>query len=196
MSIERQADRSAPTSIRQLAAATVLRLTGLLVIVAIDRVIWSMTMPRAMFGVCDEIAHLATALLIVDSFRQAGRRPGYRFVCAVAVGSTAIDVDHVPMELFGSDILTHGTGRPFAHTALIVGLVIAAATLLPGTSRRFALGVGVGMALHLLRDCATGGAPLLWPASTQSVTYPHAVYLTVLAVAASVATLLQRRNRT
>jgi hypothetical protein len=44
--------------------------------------------------------------------------------------------------------------------------------------------VALGVALHLLRDLPTGGAPLLWPLARWPVGYPYPVYLCLLLAAA------------
>jgi inner membrane protein len=125
----------------------------------------------------DDLAHLATAALLVVLVR-----PSVRFGVATLVAAVAIDIDHLPAEL-GWDGLTAGSGRPYSHSLAIVVLSLGLA-LLPGRARLVAAGAACGFALHLWRDVVTGpGVPLWWPLSLESVRLPYVIYALSLAVA-------------
>ncbi len=97
-----------------------------------------------------------------------------------------IDVDHVPQDLLGTDVLTAGTRRPYTHsltTALL--LCAASAAARSPRTRQAATGAALGVLLHLWRDLATGGASIVWPVSTRLVTAPYVVYIVSLATAAA-----------
>src|SRR2546423_15190242 len=87
------------------------------------------------------------------------------------------------------------TYRPYGHTLLVV-LSLGALSLL--WRRRSAgtalLAAAVGVTLHLVRDVATGGAALLWPITSATITYPHWLYLAGLVTAAAIAAAARRRK--
>jgi membrane-bound metal-dependent hydrolase YbcI (DUF457 family) len=145
------------------------------------------------FGLIDEPAHLATcaiALLAAAAVLEAW--PSRRFVVAALASSVAIDLDHVPGYL-GSHLLTGSLPRPYTHSlALVVVLVAIGFVVRPGRLRQICLGVSFGVAVHLLRDVATGpGVSLLWPAVESPIKVPYALYAGTLVVAL-IATLPRR----
>ena len=158
-------------------------------VVGLDVVLSTTSAPRAVRALLDEPAHLVTAgLLLVAAAGLRGRpHPRWLLVSALAM-SVLIDVDHVPMDLFGSDVLTAGTRRPYSHSVTTPLVLAAVAALLPrGRARLVAAGAAVGVLLHVWRDLATGGASLSWPLSTVNVTVPYWLYAASLVVAAVVA---------
>jgi inner membrane protein len=107
-----------------------------------------------------------------------------------------IDLDHVPFYLWGA-LLADPNGRPVTHSLATVVVLLALSAV-----RRLrvpALGLALGVLLHLARDLATGpGVPLLWPLVDRSVLLPYAGYavaLTVIAVIAALAALRASRAR-
>jgi hypothetical protein len=110
----------------------------------------------------DGAAHVATALAVAlpaAPFVEHRRR----FLATAAVSAVAIDLDHVvaarSTALISCMSMPH---RPASHSILTVGITsYAAERLWPGTQTGLALTLGLGS--HLLRDLATGGAPLFIP---------------------------------
>ena len=140
-------------------------------------------------GIFDEPAHLATcAICLLALAAITGRAPGATFVVAALVGSTAIDLDHIPGFL-GSHAFTEGTSRPYCHTLLMFLVLLAlAAAWRGGTGRAIFLGLAFGVTTHFLRDMGTGdGIPLLWPLADGSARIPYLVYAAVLCGLAAVA---------
>jgi inner membrane protein len=135
------------------------------------------------YGLADDPAHLVTAALALVWLRSVIRTPlSAPFVLAALGASVAIEVDHIPGYL-GSHLLTGSLPRPYTHSMLLVFAPVAIGL----ASRRRAiselsLGIGCGVAAHLLRDLATGpGAPLFWPISGATERVPYAVFAGVLA---------------
>ncbi|WP_436704578.1 metal-dependent hydrolase [Geodermatophilus sp. CPCC 205761] len=161
----------------------VLPWAALAVLAALDLVAESRWWPVPVAGLLDEPAHLITAGLVLAAVAPAAARP---FLLAALVGSVAIDVDHVPLYLVGDAVAGDG-GRPVTHSLAFVLLLLAAAAAV----RRYRLplaGLACGVALHLLRDLATGpGVPLLWP-WPGAAQLPYALYAGVLVAATLAAT--------
>jgi inner membrane protein len=143
----------------------------------------STTQSLAVAGLLDESDHLATAALALAFVRHP---PTESLLVGLALGGVAIDADHLPVE-FGSSILTDGTGRPYTHSLMTVAAAAIAAGLTSGRVFRFAAGVSLGLASHLLRDMGTGGVPLAWPFSKENVEIPYLAYAALLSLAAVVA---------
>jgi inner membrane protein len=143
-----------------------------------------------LFGLVDWIGHLATGVVLV-----ALLRPPRRVVAGILAGSVLIDLDHLPLEL-GTDILTHGTPRPYTHSLLTLVVVLAVAAAMRS---QLLLGAAIGLAGHLARDLGSGDVVLLWPLSKTSDSVPFAVYIAALAVTAGLAaarpTALRRSPR-
>jgi inner membrane protein len=147
--------------------------------------------PPVVMGAVDEPAHLLTAWLILAAL------PGGLLTRSVGrwalVASVAIDVDHIPLYLWGRDFSVDG--RPPTHSLAFVLALLAIAVLLPRSPRERVVGVALGVALHLVRDLATGpGVPLLWPAYDSSAIVPQDVYLIAVAAVAVVAAVRPRRG--
>ena len=153
-----------------------LPLALLALVLAVDAVVAATGPPLWVLGLLDEPAHLATAGLALLAAGVRGRT-----ALLVLAGAVAIDADHVPLYLGVPGVEAAG-GRPFTHCALTL-LVLAVV----GLRWRPVLAVAAGVALHLLRDLATGGGvPLLWPLDVV-VEAPYAVYAGVLVVLAVLA---------
>jgi membrane-bound metal-dependent hydrolase YbcI (DUF457 family) len=110
----------------------------------------------------DGAAHIATALAVslpAAPFVAHKRR----FLTVAALSAVAIDLDHVVAARSVRLIpcMTMPT-RPASHSVLTVAAgTYAAERLWPGTQSGLAITLGLGS--HLLRDLATGGAPLFIP---------------------------------
>lgn len=154
-------------------------LPGIALIVVADDLLVRHDPSRAITGVLDESAHLATAYLFSSLLPMSGRLP---FLCGTLVGSVLIDADHLPGE-FGWDIITRGTGRPVPHSLPTVGLLLLATLPVRGQWRSLIAGAAFGVSTHLVRDMATGGVPLRWPHDKRRVRIPYALYLALLTVA-------------
>ncbi|HEY2771487.1 MAG TPA: metal-dependent hydrolase [Solirubrobacteraceae bacterium] len=130
-------------------------------------------------GTSDEIAHLATTLIILWALGPTICR---RFLVPALIASVAIDVDHVPARL-GYHFLTHGTPRPYTHSLLTIVVVVLVAAVWR-RRRDVLIGVGLGLAIHFFRDLTEhgSGVALLWPISDYSCSLPHAVYLAAMAL--------------
>lgn len=110
----------------------------------------------------DGAAHIATALAVSIPAAPFVPNPR-RFVLLSALSAVAIDLDHLVAARTGKLIpamsMPH---RPASHSVLTIGLgTYAAERLWPGTQSGLAITLGLGS--HLLRDLATGGAPLFIP---------------------------------
>jgi inner membrane protein len=164
--------------------APLLALAG---VCALDAVQAARPWPVPIVGLLDEPAHLLTAWLALAALGLAGLRGASRLLPWVLLGSVALDADHVPLYLWGEPVAHHG-GRPVTHAAVTVVVLLAVAALTRARARTAALGLAAGVALHLVRDVATGpGIPLLWPLDGTDVRLPYAAYLAVVVVAATVA---------
>jgi inner membrane protein len=165
---------------------------AVLAVVGLDGILAARSWPIAVVGLLDEPAHLLTAWLVVIAV--AGTRP--RCWPWVLVGAVAIDVDHIPVYLWGGPVAGVGGGRPVTHS-LVTPLALLAAAVAVRWARSVLGAVAIGVLLHLLRDVATGpGVPLWWPALPGSVLLPYAAYLLLLIALASISTLRRLRPRT
>jgi inner membrane protein len=107
------------------------------------------------------------------------------------IASMAIDIDHIPGRL-GADWLTAGTPRPYTHSLAVVSALLLGAALWR-RRRPELLGVASGVAIHLGRDLAEGGVPLLWPLSRTGVAVPQGSYLAAMALVIAVGAYRARR---
>jgi LexA-binding, inner membrane-associated putative hydrolase len=149
-------------------------------------------------GLLDEPAHLATTLIALIAAASGAGRPVLRADLWLAAGAVAagnlIDLDHVP-QLLGSDVLDHGTARPYPHSLGTVVVLTLLAVVARGRGRRLFTGAAAGVLLHLFRDLATWRVSLLWPVTTASAHLPYASYAIALGVLA-VVPLAARLTRT
>jgi hypothetical protein len=166
------------------------------------------------YGVLDEVCHLATAVVCLDAARWRwretspqflGRRsrsvacfagPGpAKFLLGALSGAVLIDIDHVPLDLLSSDILTAGTPRPYTHSLATMLVLIAVAGLLRRRRGATAVaGLAVGVGLHLLRDVATGPVALWWPVSADGLQVGYGWYAAGMALV-TIAGALRRDRR-
>jgi inner membrane protein len=147
--------------------------------------------PPVVMAVLDEPAHLLTAWLILAALPGGLLKRGLGRWALVA--SVAIDLDHIPLYLWGREFSVDG--RPPTHSPAFVLVLLAIAALLRRTGRERVVGIALGIALHLVRDLATGpGVPLLWPAYHSSVIVPPDVYLIAVVAVAVVAAVRPRRG--
>ncbi|MFN8660534.1 MAG: metal-dependent hydrolase [Thermomicrobiales bacterium] len=150
----------------------------LVLILSIDRWLFTGTHTLVATGIADETAHLSTMvifLLAFPVFRNAG------FVVGCLAGSVLIDLDHVPLYL-GSNLMTEETNRPFTHGFLTVGIVLVMSLVAREPWRSIGFGLIAGLAAHFLRDMATStaGVPLLWPLEATGFLLPYPLYATAL----------------
>jgi hypothetical protein len=178
---------------RHAATTPWLSLVLLVGVVLDDLLLLPRASSRSVFGVLDELAHLATSVVLLSAITVAARRRGVRVPGAFAVGlvvaGNAVDVDHLP-EAFGSDVLTVGTPRPYPHSLLTLVIVTAGWLVARHAGRRRAAALGAGLAVgvagHLLRDLGTSAVALLWPISDRGFLIPRSAYLGFLALATGV----------
>jgi hypothetical protein len=110
----------------------------------------------------DGVCHLGTALVVawpaLPSIRE--RR---RFMQIIACSALLLDLDHIPAARSARlERCMTMPGRPVSHSVVsIIALAAAVEVLVPG--RQLSLATLLGLSSHLLRDLATGGAPLLHP---------------------------------
>lgn len=167
----------------------VLPLVALALVGAIDGLLAWRAWPIVVHGALDESAHLLTALVLLAALLPARLR---HLLPWALLGIVAIDVDHLPLYFWGVGAAA-GSGRPVTHSLLTIAVLLGGAALLRRLRAPLA-GLAVGVALHLVRDLATGpGVPLLWPLSDTAVTAPYAGYLGVLAIGTAAAVVRRRR---
>jgi inner membrane protein len=149
------------------------------------------------YGFVDLPAHVAAcAVALLAVLALPGPALSRRFVGAALIASVAIDIDHIPGYL-GSHVVTGSLPRPYAHSVLLVALLVAiGAASRRRDARQVMFGIAFGVSAHLLRDLATGpGVPLLWPLSNSVASLPYAVYAGLLVgAAAGVAVMAPHRS--
>jgi inner membrane protein len=193
----REAGWTCPT----LPDAVVVTAAPIALVLIADRYLASSEPSRLVLGLLDETAHLATAVVAVAATGAvAGRALPRDWVAAVLAASVLVDLDHVPADLLGSNVLMGSLPRPYTHSAATVLVLLLAAALTRGRRRRVSAGAAAGVVLHLWRDLATGpGVPALWPLAPYVVvqTPYRSVYLAslVLAGAGAVAVVGRRQQR-
>ncbi|WP_158550865.1 metal-dependent hydrolase [Geodermatophilus sp. TF02-6] len=164
-------------------------LAALAAVPAIDAVLATRPWPLAVEGALDESAHLLTAGLFLAALPPNRLRI---LVPWALLGAVAIDLDHIPLYLWG---VGAGLGRPGTHSLTSVLVLLLFSRLAPRWRLPLS-GLALGVVLHLGRDLATGpGVPLFWPAATTGVLVPYSAYLAALAGAAAVAVLRIGRRR-
>lgn len=154
---------------RGLAAALAFGLVAL----AFDRACshFKRTNRKPLEALSDGAAHISTVLAVslpAAPFVEHRRR----FVAVAVLSAVAIDLDHVVTARSARLIpcMSMPT-RPASHSLITVGAsTYAAERLWPGTQSGLAMALGLGS--HLLRDLATGGAPLFIPRRIVVVPYP------------------------
>ena len=129
---------------------------------------------RALF---DGMCHIGTALAVaLPALPHVEDRWG--FIRAVVCGAVAIDLDHIPAARSTRlERCMSMTQRPASHSVFtVIALAVAVELLRPG--RQAGLGALLGLSSHLVRDLATGGAPLIRPRSV--ITIPVVVEVILL----------------
>jgi hypothetical protein len=119
----------------------------------------------------DGAAHIATALAVsIPAAPLVEHRR--RFVLLSVLSAVLIDLDHVVAARSTALLRCMSMPtRPASHSLLTIGIgSYAAERLWPGTQSGLAITLGLGS--HLLRDLATGGAPLFIPRRIVEITRP------------------------
>jgi len=145
-------------------------------VVAVDALLTRASPTRMTTALLDEAAHLVTTLLFLGA---VGAPPSTPVLGGAVAGAVLLDLDHLPREL-GWDGLSRGSRRPYAHSLAGVASVALLTRRLRGPPRRAWPAAVAGLVLHLVRDMATGGVPLLWPATGRGVELPYASYAAAL----------------
>jgi membrane-bound metal-dependent hydrolase YbcI (DUF457 family) len=139
--------------------------------------------PVWLVGSLDEIAHLATGVVVLGAL---GTSVDGRLARGLIGASVLIDIDHIP-QYAGARWLTAGTARPYPHSVLT--LIASSATLLALRRRApqaeagtTALGILIGFTAHFVRDLATPGTgvALLWPIKKRAFSISHRLYAVLL----------------
>lgn len=120
------------------------------------------TEQKPLEALSDGAAHIATALAVAVPASPFVSNPR-RFVTIAVLSAVAIDLDHV-VAARSTQLIPCMTmpNRPASHSVVTVGAVsYFAERAWPGTQSE--LGIVLGLGSHLLRDLATGGAPLFIP---------------------------------
>lgn len=134
-------------------------------------------------GLLDLACHLGTACAVTVPVLPNARYRREFGVCALA-SAVALDLDHV-VAARSLEVRRWMTmpSRPPTHSIFaMVAMAWTAERMAPG--KRLWLAVALGVGSHLLRDLATGGAPLWHP--RRSITWPVPtviVLLTLLPIA-------------
>jgi inner membrane protein len=140
--------------------------------------------PIPLVGALDEPAHVLTAWLCLAALPRRCISTAWPWTL---IGVVAIDLDHLPLYLWGGPIAEPG-GRPVPHSLATVLLLLGLALMYP-RGRAILCGLAAGVALHLTRDVAGGpGVPLWWPLASTGLRVPYSAYFTVLAAVAAAAT--------
>jgi inner membrane protein len=138
---------------------------------------------RAAIGALDEVAHLATAALVLLAAREVTwLRESKARVCVVLASTVLIDLDHVRPPSESTSTLRGGRSRAHSVTTVVVALLGSA---IAGARRTgHPLAAAVGLAVHLGRDVATGhGLMLWWPLSKDDVKVHYGYYAVACAAA-------------
>jgi inner membrane protein len=155
---------------------------GVLCVLVLDIITSSRSWPLAAVGLLDESAHFVTACIALLAFAPAPSRAWLW----VLLGSVCIDVDHVPVLLFGVPVAEPG-GRPVTHSLLTAAVLLVLAGAVPKW-RTVAGCLGAGVLIHLTRDLVTGpGVSLWWPLRPDALLLPYWLYILLLIVLAGVA---------
>lgn len=154
--------------------------------------------PIWLTGSLDEIAHLATGVVVLGALGNGVDR---RLARGLIGASVLMDLDHIP-QYRGAGWLTAGTARPYPHSLLSL-LVCSAAFLAlrrgapqAGLSRT-AFGTLIGLGAHFVRDLAVPdtGMPLLWPINRRAFSIPRGLYVAGLAGALARSIAVRHANR-
>jgi inner membrane protein len=149
-------------------------------------------------GARDEPAHLATSALVLLALFGPTRLLRHRATATTAMASSVlIDLDHLPLYVEGFPIdVSVDEGRPFTHSlSTVAGLAALAAGV--RWRRTVLAAASSGVALHFVRDIATGeGLPLWWPWEHKSRKIRYELYSRTLLVLAGIAAARIHREAT
>jgi len=191
---------SAPAAHRhrsyQLPSIVLVLALGL--IAAVDAIAPVPARPALVAGPLDELAHLATAVIVIGAL---GTAVDVTLARALLLSSVLIDLDHVPQYL-GDLSITEGTARPYPHSLLTLLLVMTLVLTLSAGGRPWkraqqaGLGVLIGLGAHFVRDLAEpeSGLALLWPLDDRTFLVPDGVYAVFLATGLGVGLWLRLRR--
>ncbi|HEV2752502.1 MAG TPA: metal-dependent hydrolase [Solirubrobacteraceae bacterium] len=173
----------------RLPPAALAALVGVIVVV---QGLLALEPPTLILGLVDWTGHFATiAILLAASSRRLPTA-----LIAGTFAATLIDLDHIP-DLFGEEGISDVTPRPVSHsmvTVLVAGAIAAAVRARAPRYGAFAVGIALGVAMHLLRDVFTGpGVSLFWPLSAEPVNGAFLVYLVAMIAVAAYAATRSRR---
>jgi inner membrane protein len=131
---------------------------------------------RAAIGALDEVAHLATAAIVVFAVRELPwLRERKAHVCMVLASTVLIDLDHVRPPSGSASTLRGGRSRAHSMTTVLAALL--GSTVAGARRRGHAMAAAIGLAIHLGRDVATGhGLMLWWPLSKHDVKVHYGYY--------------------
>lgn len=167
-------------------------LAALVAVIVVVQGLLSLEPPTLILGLVDWTGHFATvAILLAASPRRLPLA-----LIAGTFAATLIDLDHIP-DLFTEEGISDVTPRPGSHSLVTVLVAGALAVVVRARAPRygsFAVGIAVGVAMHLLRDVFTGpGVSLLWPLSVEPVDGAFLVYLVAMIAVAAVAATRSHR---
>ncbi|MBV9282926.1 MAG: metal-dependent hydrolase, partial [Chloroflexi bacterium] len=143
---------------------------------AVDVLLRLAALPVAVRGLLDEMAHVATAIVLWPRSSEAPPPAG---LGAGLAGAVLLDLDHLP-RVMGARTWHHRPGRPATHSALAILALAWLLRLVWPAGWEMRRSVALGMALHLIRDMATGGVPLLWPLRGDAIHLPYGIYAAAL----------------
>jgi len=169
-------------------------LAALVALIVVVQGLLALEPPTLILGLVDWTGHFATiAILLAASPRRLPPA-----LIAGAFAATLIDLDHIP-DLLGEEGITDATPRPFSHSLVTVAVAAVIAAVVRARAPRyasFAVGIALGVALHLLRDVFTGpGVSLFWPLDAEPVNGVFLVYLVAMIAVAAFAATRSRRER-
>jgi inner membrane protein len=165
-----------PETIGKRAVGSLLIGVAILPILAIDLYFEQATPRLLTLAVLDELAHVLTAVIVLVAASQWVNR---WTVAGFLAGTVLIDIDHIPLLLSTTDF-SAVEGRPATHsvfTILILLIPLLSRLIRNSTLRYIVVGLSAGVAVHLIRDLATGGVPLYWPISGATVEIEYTGYV-------------------
>jgi membrane-bound metal-dependent hydrolase YbcI (DUF457 family) len=167
---------AASKTIGTRTAGSALIFFSLIPILAIDLYFELFTPGWFVIAILDETAHILTSFIFLIIASQWVNR---WIVLSVLAGTILIDVDHIPLLLSTTDFSSI-ENRPVTHSVLPVLLLIlplAFRRCRDGVTGYVFLGLVAGVVIHLFRDLATGGIPLLWPFASGTFEIRYFVYV-------------------
>lgn len=161
---------------------------ALVVVLDVAQRSWAAPVPVAVL--MDAASHLLGAYVLACALLP--RRPLRRLVGWAVTGAVAMCAVHWPLHLRDGGLADQVLPAP--APSIVTGLTLVCLAVVPSL-RRVALGLAVGVALHLVRDTAAGpGVPLLWPLTESVVLVPYPWYTGLLLVAGTIGALRWYRD--